>query len=79
MSKSLKEVVDEKMNELSMAHYSGDISGMVVIFVTKAGVLQTMRAYDSNQAPHIYMASSLLQREIEQIIQSSATKPQERN
>lgn len=75
----LKIDVHKKIEELNFAEYQGDILGMVAIVINKNGQLQTMQAFSSMQAPHIYTAAGLLQRQIEGMLSVSAEemKPRE--
>lgn len=75
----LKKCVDEKMNELSMAHYNGDIKVMVTIVINKDGNTEIYRGFDSNNIAKIYLACGVVMREIEGMIfgQSQMMKPRE--
>lgn len=75
----LKKVVDEKMNELSMAHYSGDIKVFLAIIINKEGNTEIYRGFDSNNIAKIYLACGIVMREIEGVIfqQSQMMKPRE--
>ncbi len=75
----LKRIVDEKMNELSLAHYSGDIKVMLTIVINKEGNTEIYRGFDSNNLAKIYLACGIVMREIEGAIfsQSQMMKPRE--
>ncbi len=75
----LKKVVDEKMNELSMAHYNGDIKVMVTIVINKNGNTEIYRVFDSKNIAKIYVACGIVMREIEGAIfgQAEILKPRE--
>lgn len=75
----LKKDVKAKVEELNFAEYQGDIIGMCAIVINKNGQLQTLNAYSSIQAPHIYVAAGLLQRQIETMLSANSEdlKPRE--
>ena len=77
--KELAKFVKDKIEELTFAHYQGDIKSIFILCLNKDGQLQSMRAYDSIAAPHIYVALALEQRKIEEMIAKNASelKPRE--
>lgn len=73
MLAQLKKDVHGKVEELNFASYQGDVTGLVAIVINGNGEVQIMQAFNSIQAPHIYTAAGLLQRQIEVMLQKNAT------
>jgi hypothetical protein len=75
----LKKDIAAKIDELTFAHYQGDISGIAMIVINKNGEMQLMQAFNNVQAPHIYTIAGCLQRQIEAMLTNGAIplKPRE--
>lgn len=65
--KRLQKDVKEKIEELNFALYQGDVKQLLIFCMDKNGAIQCMRAFDSIGAPHFYLMSGILQKEIEEI------------
>ena len=71
--------VKDKIEELTFAHYQGDVKQLLVLAINKDGQTQTMRAYDSLGLAALYLTLGMVQREMEAIIAQSTKvmKPRE--
>lgn len=74
-----QEMIKEKVREIALAEYDGDIKGFITVMIDKNDQLRLIESYDGLTQVNIYVGLGIAQRRIENTVLQGAkeVKPKE--